>query len=355
MSGRGSFSTYDEDSDVSSASTGSTPNAGLLAGYSTTLGRANTLSFSEALSLESLYSLGAFDSLAPDVPPGELPIDGPGQGIAEQRSLSSNTGIAFGRRLSRRDNVDLNYAYVTRVFADDEFGGGGTSQSAGLAYSRTLNRTTGLNVSYGYSNGEYTPISGAGSDRPLVGHTIDAGFRYVRRISARRAMQLIFGVGASRTTGVTGVEETPYSSWSPSGHVSAQIDLVRTWAIVGNYRREVSALDGLTGEAYIANTYGISIGGSAGPRTTLAIAAGYGSGGVPTGALVTSEYTNTTASAQLSVRILKNLSAVLQASLYRYDITGDASVPSGFPPGYDRSSIRVGVNWRQPIITPRTR
>jgi hypothetical protein len=319
--------------------------------FSTPMGRAARFSFEERLMYDSLYSLGAFDDIGLEQPIGELPVGGPTQGVAEIGSISSDSNVGLQYNLGRRSALSGSYGYVRRVYSGISTGDL-SSQRATVALSRQLRRTTGMNVSYGYSSGDYAPLVGGGGTRPLVGHFVQGGFNVTKRLSPRRAVQFSFGVGATRADAVTGDDDINYTFWAPSANMQARVDLVRTWALSTNYSRGTTALSGLTREAYSSDAFGLSVGGQVG-RVDLVFTTGAARGATGAGAAVTSDYMTYTTAVQLGVPITKRLSGVVQYSLYSYEVSGNAELPSALPSSFSRSAIRAGLSVRLPIIEPR--
>ncbi len=327
--------------------------------WSTPIGSSARFSASQRLLYDSLYSLGAFGPIESEVPIGELPGSGT-QGVASLESFSSDTTVGLERRLGRRNALNSSYGYSRRSFIGAETidtggeaaTGDTSSQSVNVGLSRQLQRTTGLNVSYGYSSGQYAPLAGGGGTRPLVGHVVQGGMNFSKRLSPRRAAQFSFSLGATRTDAVTGDAETNYTFWAPSGSVQARVDLARTWALSTNYSRGTTALSGLTLEAYSSDAFGTSLGGSVG-RLGLVFTAGLGRGATGVGAEESSDYKTYTGAVQASMPIGKRLSALVEYSWYRYEVTSTAELPSTLPPQFRRSSIRAGLSLRLPIIEAR--
>jgi hypothetical protein len=320
--------------------------------FETPMGQASRFSADQRVDYNSLYTVGAFNDLAEGSPVGEIPTDSSVQGVSELSTLLSTTNVGVTRQLGRRSDLSLQYGYVH----NDNLGtgdGDANSHRATVGFSRQLQRRSSMIVSYSYSNGEFAPLSGIGNSRPLVGHTIQSGFDFTKRLSPRRAVQFSFTLGASRNSAVTGdVDLIEYSFWTPAANASARVDLGRTWTLTGNYGRAVTPLAGLTGETYVADTVGYALGGDIG-RVGIALTGGAAIGSQGAGALQTSDYTSYTQSAQANVPITDRLEVVAQYNWYRHDVTGTAEVASAVPTRFSRSSVRVGLTWELPIISTR--
>ena len=135
------------------------------------------------------------------------------------------------------NSLNGSATYSRRNYTGGEATGDTSSTSGNVGWSRQLQRTTSLNVTYGYSNGEYAPLVGGGTNRPLVGHAIQGGMSFSKRLSPRKAAQFSFTFGATRTDAVTGDAEVSYAFWAPSGSGQVRVDIGRSWALSGNYSR----------------------------------------------------------------------------------------------------------------------
>ncbi len=319
--------------------------------WTTPLGSATRFSASQRFLYDSLYSFGAFEPLENDIPAGELP-GSTAQGVAALDSFATDTQLGLEQRLGRRNSLNGSATYSRRNYTGGEATGDTSSTSGNVGWSRQLQRTTSLNVTYGYSNGEYAPLVGGGTNRPLVGHAIQGGMSFSKRLSPRKAAQFSFTFGATRTDAVTGDAEVSYAFWAPSGSGQVRVDIGRSWALSGNYSQGITALSGLTLEAYNSRTLGVSLGGSVG-RVSLAFSGGLAGGATGVGALESSEYTSYTGGMQASMPIGKNLSTLVEYTYYSYDVSGSAELPSSLPPAYQRNTIRAGLSLRLPIIETR--
>ena len=85
--------------------------------------------------------------------------------------------------------------------------------------ARQMQRTTALTMSYGYSSGEYAPLIDGGGTRPLVGHVIQGGMNFSKRLSPRRARAVL--VQRRRHAHGGGDRRRP-SSATPSGRPRAR-------------------------------------------------------------------------------------------------------------------------------------
>jgi hypothetical protein len=318
----------------------------------TPLGAPRRLSLDQRVAYSTLYSLGAFTDLASGTAPGDVPSDPLLLGVSELGSVNYETLVGLTQRIGRRGNLSGQLGYVRQENNGTDFGDS-SSKRANLVLSRQMNRVSTFNVTYAYSNGEFTSLNLAGTTRPLVGHSVQGGYSYSKRLSPNRAILLSVGLGASRTTALTGLlEEGEYSFWAPGGSASVRVDLGRTWALSADYGHAVTSLSGLTGEAYVADTFGTSLGGNFG-RFDVSLMAGLGRGSTGVDAALASDYTTQTFAAQTGFAVTRRLHAVVQYNYYGHDVSGDAEVGSAVPATFSRHSARAGLTLRLPIITAR--
>ena len=172
-----------------------------------------------------------------------------------------------------------------------------------LEFSRQLQRTTALTVAYGYSSGEYAPLIDGGGTRPLVGHVIQGGMNFSKRLSPRRAAQFSFTVGATRTEAVTGGDAARLHVLGPLGF---GVGPRRSRPDLGALEQLQPRHDGAVGPdarglqlrcvQHLARRFGRDGSCWCSPAAWLAASTGVG-------ALESSDYTSYTGAAQASVPI----------------------------------------------------
>lgn len=345
LTGEGLLSDFWTQGDVpQNASLGASRSAGFGVGGGWALTPRTVVNANQRFEYETLYSLSEFSAL-PDQEV-ELPTAPELQGVLRGNSWLSSTLAGVSQRIGRRDVFAFSGAYEKRSYIDLDIGT--TSSLASAYYDKPLGRTAGLRATYSYSQSEYPENFTVGTTRDYTSQTIEVGPRWSRRLSPRRSLSLALSGGSLHASTVRGLTREPLEYWTPFGSVTARIDVGRTWALSGNYRRSVVAFEGLTAETYLSDVVGVSYGGSVSRRVSVVWTGGFATGAVQSDALAASTYNTASASAQLRYELSSRLSAVSQYSYYRYHFSRETELPDAFRPEFDRHSIRVGLTLTLP-------
>ncbi len=342
LNGQGSFTTY--------RNLGVRPsrNASLSLSAATPVGRNNSLRLAQSLAYDSLYRLDAFSPIDAVAVPDELPTSTSLQGLLRRESWSSETSATLDRRWSRTNSTTAAYTLDRRQFTGQ--GGEVTFAHRGLlSYDRLLGRSNGVMVRYEYVTGEFASDLQQGGRRPYASHVIEGGPRFTKRVSPRRTLHLSAGVGGTYVDSVTGVERVAYAYWAPYGHADARIDVGRTWVLSGNYRRGVTAFEGITIETFLSDVVGVALGGGVGDRVDLVLSGGFATGKVGGEATAASDYDTYSSAAQVRVLLTSTLSAVLQYSYYKYAFGETSVLTPGVPSEFSRNAVRAGLSLRLPL------
>lgn len=314
----------------------------------TPLGRSVTLRVGNQVSYDSLYAADAFGPIAGEVPVNELPTSTALSAVLRRRSWASATSLGLDRTFGRRVTTSLQYAFDYRDFLDEA---DPSSHTHGVrtSYDHKFGRSGSLNAEYSYSQGEFVGGVQVLDQRPLSTHSVEVGPQFSRRISPRRSLIVGFGAGATRVSTVTGPLQEIAEFWTPFGHATVRVDLARSWALTGNFRRTASVLDGLTPETYVSDTFGAAVGGNVGSRVQVTFSGGAANGRLGATSTVTSEYTSYVGSAQASVNLTRTISALVNYSRYQYAFGGDPIISNGVPQQFSRNAIRVGLSYAMPL------
>jgi len=326
------------------ASLGASRSAGFGIGGGLALTSRTVVNANQRFQYETLYSLSEFSAL-PDQDI-ELPTSPELQGVLRGASWLSSTLGGISQRIGRRDIFAVSGGYEKRSYTDLDIDT--TSSIASAYYDKPLGRTAGVRATYSYTQSEYPESFTVGTTRDYTSQTIEIGPRWSRRISPRRSLSLALSGGSIHTTTVRGLTREPIEYWSPFGSIATRIDVGRTWALSGNYRRSVVAFEGLTADTYLSDVVGVSYGGSVSRRVSVSWTAGFATGAVQADEQAASTYNTASASAQLRYELSSRLSAVSQYSYYRYHFSRGTDLPESFRPEFDRHSIRVGLTLTLP-------
>jgi hypothetical protein len=335
---------------------GTNPRASVDFTLTTPVGRANTLTATQRVGYDSLYSLGVYSPLADVTVSAEPPTPTSSDAILNRASWTSESGVELEREWSRRSRVSFSYYFAKRTFTDD-VPGNSTGHNVSSSYTRVLGRTSSIVATYFYSRSEYVsgPIEGA--FRPILDQGFEVGPRFTKRLSPSRSLDVSGGAGALYVSAESGAPPQGYAYWAPYGHLSVGIDLARTWNLTSYYRRGVTVLDGLTADAYLADALTISVGGGVGRRTELVFAAGLATGrvGAAAGVSEPNDYTTYSGAAQLGYELFHNLSAIVQYCYYHHNFSSTTSLPPDFPPQFGRNAVRAGLSVRVPMLDAQRR
>ena len=350
LDAQGSMLTYGGGIDV-----GSSQSADLIFGAHTGLGRTTMLNVSQGLTYDTTYGLGTLNVLqGPATGIAELPTSSAVEGVVQQTSWASNTALSLDQQLSRRDTAAVGYNYARRTFTGSN-GETSASHSANAGYSHSVSRTTSLSASYAYAQSEYAGSFTSGPRRPVDSHNVEGSVGFTKRVTPRRSARVGFGGGAMHVETVSTALLAPYSYWAPTYNVDARLDLSPTWALSGNLVRTTSGFEGISGETFLSDVGGVSVGGAVGSRVILLFSGGGAHGNVDPSAQGSGSYTTVTGATQLSVRLTRSLSATAQYTYYRYAFSEDTELPSSLPPRFNRNAVNVGLTLALPLAGRQVR
>jgi hypothetical protein len=317
----------------------------------TTFGRTFRIDASQYLSTDPYVSFGAFGALSQDLGVGTGPDANPQNSLTPNRSWGANSAVSADWRPTQRSTVSAGYSYARHEFLDD-VGFNNRTHAADMTFDRALTRTFSARGSYRFSDMLVAGRTALSAGRPIVDHTAEAGFRYVKRLSATRQVELEAGAGATHlsTAGELGLSQ--FETWTPTGHALARADVGRTWAVLGSYRRGVTVLDGISPEPFIADAVLLQTEGDLNRRIEVMLSAGYSNGAQRFG-LVTGRYNAFTMAAEARFIIAQPWAVVIGYNRTDYQLIGFLPPPLGPTPTFDRNAIRIGVTYSF-TLSPRS-
>jgi hypothetical protein len=160
--------------------------------------------------------------------------------------------------------------------------------------------------------------------------------------------------GALYVDATAGGNFVSYQLWTPFAQASIRAGVFGQWAIETNYERTTQSIPGFSQpETSITDSVTTSFGGVIGRRFDVVFSGAFAAGDVGVAAS-SSEYTTGGATAQLRVKITRDLAGVVGYSYYRYSFS-DTVLPAGLPSEFDRNALRVGLSLSLPIIGGDTR
>jgi hypothetical protein len=307
--------------------------------------RLNQLSLEFQSAYEPGWVLGAF---GPSLGPGpDDPSIGvaPPQGVLEQRwlGLSASAGYEHHWNLRHVTTVRYDNRRVRQVEGD---GPDGDWQN--VLVDQSWRARAGLDVVGGYRLDETVQRDQSGETPPIRYQTLDAGLRFEKRVSSTRRYSVTFRGGATRL--ITAPGATPVDSLQPALTLSAQFATSRFWSLSADVTRGVMVLAGLSPVPVLNDNLNLSLNGTPTRRLRYAIA-----GSLARASTVTTDpfLQNVTdvagTTAEFRYGISSWAAAFASYAFYHHRIDDPSLVASGFPPRYDRHSVRVGVSLWVPL------
>ena len=322
-------------------------------GMTSPIGRSVTGRANAAFSSDPQYDLS---SRLPGV--GEIPVssvDAPPllpamTGLNDARSNTVFGGAGLDWQAAHRSMVGVTVNYYNRNYSGTSSAtlGDSSGYRAGVSLAQTLSRRSSLRTTYEYGNSTVTELD---VDRPSRDHRIEVGPAYERRLSPSRGLRLAGSVGAIRVETLSTFRDRLVSYWSPSGSASVDVDLVRTWQARGDYRREISVLDGLVPQTYLADNLTTSVAGYLNRRTRLELFADYVKGTSPQDPRL-NDFDTVGARAHTRIALTRLLAMTAEYDFYRYHFSNANVLPESLPSRFTRNAVHVGFTLWLPLISP---
>jgi hypothetical protein len=315
-------------------------------------GRHSTVRFDQRVSFDPVYTLGGgFAPLRDAVGAGAIPGAGNSTaGIFVRDSWNSDSLVGLDYALGRRSQLSGTYSFDTRQYTDDQ-GGSSWGHRASAAYTKSFDRSASLRATYTYGNTTIEEILNQNVfRRPIEEHTIDVGPTYIKRISRTRQMTVSASAGATHVDTISSTTNLPYTYWAPYGSGQARLDLGRSWALWGDYRRGMTVLDGVTIQTYMTDAATVNVGGLASRLFELTFTGGFANGQAPRGSGSNSQFNTYLVGMQGQVAISRNLALVVNYSHFDYAFTDTPDLPSALPATFSRNSVRFGLRLWAPLL-----
>ena len=315
-------------------------------GARATIGR-TMIDFEQSVDYEPYFTIGAFGALSAELGAAN-PDTSTANAITRDRSWSIASSGHIGREWNQRLTTDLTYTYQQRTFVE-----GASFDTKGQAVTGAIGHTVfrrgRVQSSYTYSDSDFQVADG--SLIPMKSQQIEAGYDHRRDLSRTRSISVGGGVGGTHVDTLDGETRLPIRYWSPTGHGSVRYDFGRTWNLSGDYRRTISALQGLSPIFYNSDTATIRAGGELSERVSSAFIFGYVNGQAGVGS--EGRYDGYTGSGQLRFALTRFWALAVLYNHYQYRLSPEASISLHVAPELHRNTIMVGFNWNLPLVTPR--
>ena len=345
IDGRGYVTSY------SNTDAGAIQGGSFRLGATTAWGRRGTIRVDQRNSFDPLYTLGGgFAPLRDAVGGDGLPgANSSTAGIFIRDSWTSDSVVGLDYRMGPSNQLSGTYSFDLRRYTDEQ-SGDSWAHHASLAFMKNLARSASLRATYGYGHTTLEEVVGAVRTRPIEEHSFDVGPSYIKRISRTRQMLVSASAGAIHVESISNTTNLPFSYWAPYGAGQARLDLGRSWALWGDYRRAMTVLDGLTSQTYMTDTAQVSVGGLASRLVELVINGGFANGRAPNGSGSDSHFDTYIIGFQGQVAITRNLAAFVNYSHFDYTFTATSDLPIGFQPSFSRNSARFGIRLWVPLL-----
>ena len=312
----------------------------------TDFARKNRLEVSQNVSSEPFIELGAYAPITADVG-ADAPDANPTNGLGPRRSWSMSSTASYSRRWTPRRVTSMTYNYMRRDY-DDNFGYDNWTHTAQAGYEHGLSRGVSLLTSYQFADAVY--VDTGGNETPMRDQSITTSYQHEKRFSATRTLSFAAGVGATHSTTISSITRQERKYWAPNGHGTVRFDIGRSWNVSGDYRRALTGLDGISPLAFYTNAAMGWVGGFLlGRRLDVMLSAAYAEGQAGEGQDEVGQYRSYNLGLQLRSAISSWCATVVNYSFYDYKLAEVANLPAGFPTGFSRHALRVGLSVSLPL------
>jgi hypothetical protein len=310
---------------------------------STRLGRGFTLQGQANTEYHPTFTFSGFEGasisaggLAPDVTTGALEI----------RSVIFSVSGELARQWSP---LQRSVATVSRARSDYSGLGGVDSRftTFGVDHSWTLARALALRGAYQQSHS----LSLEPFNLPLDSYYVSGGVQLTKRVSRTRRLELSVRPGMMHVRTRSAIDARPIDYIAPSGTVGVRTDLGRTWAVSGDWQREVTLVEELTAQSFLTDSISTWVGGEVGRRLVVSALTSYAHGAPHQGE--TGSYEMLRATLQVQHFVARCCAVVGSYSYGRYTLQDVSAVPDGLPHQFERNALRGGVNVWLPVFGVR--
>ena len=281
----------------------------------------------------------------PDLAPSSPSI----YGLGDRPSWRFRTTGSLVEAWNRRQSTEVRLSYDSTQYTDD-LAGDTVGRRVAVMHRRQMTRSTKLLASYDYGNSKFG-LGPGDPGRPLLEHRISGGVDVLKRLDPRRVFTLVAEAGGLRVESSGAPSNVRYQIWTPYVSARTQIDVSNDWYVYGSYQRTTETVPGLelgdAAEAYVTDSSNVSLSGQLNSRLDVVFSGGLAAGSVG-GGTSPSHYRTTGGSVQVRVALSRSLAVVTSYHHYEYEYI-DTVLPEGFPPRYDRNSIRVGLTLSLPL------
>jgi hypothetical protein len=286
----------------------------------------------------------AFGALSDQIEGVTVPDVTPTQAMTSERWLSAQANGSVYREWTTRQRTELYYVNAYR----ESFNGPSLNSLMKLGtvrHSWDPKRSAGFRFNYSFSDHRQSDVE---EGRPLRVQTADVTLRLDRRLSPRRRLGFTIGAGASHTKRLlieTGEER---GRFLPTMFGSAHLDLLRSWVLSADARRDITVLDGISLQPFVTDAAAVRLEGYAAARILLTF-----SGAISIGDSAlsdTGDFQTITGTAQAQYVFGRTLGLFGAYTYYEHRLQGITHLQVGLPGNYNRNSVRVGMTVWLPVI-----
>lgn len=269
----------------------------------------------------------------------------PPQGVVENRWVTLAGGLNAFHRWHPRQRTSVQYVQMVmrprrgQAFDSD-------MQGVSVQHDWTRSPAIGLMATYRFDRLNQSFTTDPADVQPFRTQSAELGVRWERRLSPTRRIAIGLTGGATQIlTGSTLLAEIE-GDVEPRFGATASYTLARQWFVTGSVSRGVTALAGVSQEAFDNESATASLTGIIARRLTVTLAGAWSRGGAlgpASGSFVAS---NATATAQWGFRYGGLFAGI---SRYTHELRSLAGGPGLIPLIVDRYSVRGGVTVWLPL------
>jgi hypothetical protein len=280
--------------------------------------------------------------------------DNPANAVRELRSIGTDAAVTLAGQWSPRHRTNIEYGFGNRLF---ESGSGLDSFNHSVSLGHSWNLTSSSAVRLTYREGRLETESALPSIAEAIererirSKSMELGVDHRRRVSRTRNINLSAGLGTATMRSET-IEDGVLENRSPSGFVSVQFDLARSWAVSADFRRGGTVLEGISGHAFMRNFVTFSAGGRIHRKIQLTFT-GDQSTGDATELGGMGSFQMRSGTSQMSYALSNNSSLLVSYTYFQHRLTQFQDLIVGFPPEYGRQAIRIGFSFNVPLVEAR--
>jgi hypothetical protein len=133
----------------------------------------------------------------------------------------------------------------------------------------------------------------------------------------------------------------------PTGTATALMDVSRNWSLALNVNRDVTVLEGLSPQAFSTDAATLTLTGTVQRRLILSVASEVSRGGAVIG--TTGAFDARSFVAQAQYGMANCCSLITSYTFYQHELTDIIALPAGYPPEFNRHSLRLGFSLWLPL------